>query len=84
MIETKFGRVEYGDAGRGKPVLLIHGAGGGYDQGLLLGDLFLGGGFRLIGPSRFGYLKSPVPEDSSLEAQVVAFLARVFEMEEMP
>jgi pimeloyl-ACP methyl ester carboxylesterase len=73
MIETKCGRIEYGDAGHGKPVLLIHGAGGGYDQGLLLGDLVLGEGFRLIAPSRFGYLKSPVPEDSSLEAQADAF-----------
>jgi pimeloyl-ACP methyl ester carboxylesterase len=40
---------------------------------LLLGDLVLGEGFRLIAPSRFGYLKSPVPEDSSLEAQADAF-----------
>ena len=73
MIETKCGRIEYGDAGHGNPVLLIHGAGGGYDQGLLLGDLVMGEGFRLIAPSRFGYLKSPVPEDSSLEAQADAF-----------
>ena len=73
MIETKVGRIEYGDAGHGEPVLLIHGAGGGYDQGLLLGGLFLGEGFRFIAPSRFGYLKSPVPEDSSLEAQADAF-----------
>ena len=73
MIETKFGRIEYGDAGHGAPVLLIHGAGGGYDQGLLLGGLVLGEGFRLIAPSRFGYLRSPVPEDNSLEAQADAF-----------
>lgn len=73
MIETQCGRIEYGDTGHGAPVLLIHGAGGGYDQGLLLGGLILGEGFRLIAPSRFGYLKSPVPEDSSLEAQADAF-----------
>jgi 2-hydroxy-6-oxonona-2,4-dienedioate hydrolase len=73
MIETKCGRIEYGDAGHGAPVLLIHGAGGGFDQGLLLGGLLLGEGFRFIAPSRFGYLKSPVPEDSSLEAQADAF-----------
>ena len=73
MIETTFGRIEYGDAGHGAPVLLIHGAGGGFDQGLLLGGLLLGEGFRLIAPSRFGYLQSPVPEDSSLEAQADAF-----------
>ena len=73
MIETTFGRIEYGDAGHGAPVLLIHGAGGGYDQGLLLGGLLLGEGFRLIAPSRFGYLQSPIPEDSSLGAQADAF-----------
>lgn len=72
-IETKFGWIEYGDAGDGTPVLLIHGAGGGYDQGLLLGDMFLGEGFRSIAPSRFGYLQSPVPKDSSLDAQADAF-----------
>jgi 2-hydroxy-6-oxonona-2,4-dienedioate hydrolase len=73
MVETKGGRIEYGDAGDGAPVLLIHGAGGGYDQGLLLGDLLLGNRFRLIAPSRFGYQQSPIPEDSSLEAQADAF-----------
>ncbi len=30
MIETTFGRIEYGDAGHGASVLLIHGAGGGF------------------------------------------------------
>ncbi len=73
MIETQCGRIEYGDVGHGAPVLLIHGAGGGYDQGLLFGGLCLGEGFRLIAPSRFGYLRSPVPQDSSLEAQADAF-----------
>lgn len=68
MVETRFGRGEYGDAGDGAPVLLVHGAGGGYDQGVFLGGLLLGEGFRLIAPSRFGYLQSQVPEDSSLEA----------------
>ncbi len=73
LIEARGGRVEFGESGHGAPVLLIHGAGGGYDQGLLLGGLLLGQGFRFIAPSRFGYLKSPVPEDSSLEAQADAF-----------
>jgi 2-hydroxy-6-oxonona-2,4-dienedioate hydrolase len=41
-------------------------------RGLLLGDLLLGEGFRMIAPSRFGYLESPMPEDSSLEAQAEA------------
>ncbi|MFB0535337.1 MAG: alpha/beta fold hydrolase [Anaerolineae bacterium] len=73
VIETECGLIEYGDAGNGPPVLVIHGAGGGYDQGLLLGSLILGEDFKLIAPSRFGYLNSPIPEDSSLEAQADAF-----------
>jgi pimeloyl-ACP methyl ester carboxylesterase len=40
---------------------------------LLFGGLLLGEGFRFIAPSRFGYLNSPMPEDSSLEAQADAF-----------
>jgi hypothetical protein len=35
IIETECGLIEYGNAGNGPPVLAIHGAGGGYDQGLL-------------------------------------------------
>jgi len=73
MIETQGGRLEFGEVGNGTPVLLIHGAGGGYDQGLLIGGLILGDGFRLIAPSRFGYLKSPLPQNHSIEAQAELF-----------
>jgi 2-hydroxy-6-oxonona-2,4-dienedioate hydrolase len=73
LIETECGLIEYGSAGSGPPVLAIHGAGGGYDQGLLVCSLMLGEGFRVIAPSRFGYLNSPIPEDSSLEAQADAY-----------
>jgi 2-hydroxy-6-oxonona-2,4-dienedioate hydrolase len=73
VIETECGLIEYGTAGDGSPVLVIHGAGGGYDQGLLIGSLMFGEDSKLIGPSRFGYLNSPIPEDSSLEAQADAY-----------
>jgi len=73
IIETECGLLEYGTAGNGPPVLVIHGAGGGYDQGLLISSLMLGEGFEVIAPSRFGYLNSPIPEDNSLEAQVDAY-----------
>jgi 2-hydroxy-6-oxonona-2,4-dienedioate hydrolase len=73
IIETECGLIEYGIAGKGPPVLVIHGAGGGYDQGLLIGSLMLGEDFELIAPSRFGYLNTPIPEDSSLEAQADAY-----------
>jgi 2-hydroxy-6-oxonona-2,4-dienedioate hydrolase len=68
-VDTACGEIEYGEQGDGPPVLVIHGAGGGYDQGLTLGSALLGDGYRLIAPSRFGYLNAPAPEDPSAEAQ---------------
>jgi 2-hydroxy-6-oxonona-2,4-dienedioate hydrolase len=74
LVETAAGRIEYAEAGSGEPLLMIHGAGGGYDQGLLVGR-DLGPGFRIIAPSRFGYLGTPVREDSSPAAQADAHAA---------
>lgn len=73
MIETACGRVEYGEEGNGPPVLVIHGAGGGYDQGLTLGEYLVGEGYRIIAPSRFGYANGPIPADSSLAAQAQTY-----------
>lgn len=73
LVETVAGPIEYAEAGSGEPLLMTHGAGGGYDQGLLVGrDL---GDFRVIAPSRFGYLGTQVPEDSSPAAQADAHAA---------
>lgn len=73
ILKTECGPIEYGISGSGPPVLVIHGAGGGYDQGLLIGSLGMAEDFRVIAPSRFGYLNSPIPEDRSLEAQADAY-----------
>jgi hypothetical protein len=35
VIQTAFGPVAYATGGQGAPVLAIHGAGGGHDQGAL-------------------------------------------------
>ncbi len=69
LVETVCGSVEYGEQGDGFPVLVIHGAGGGYDQGLFIGELLFGEDYRIIAPSRFGYLGADIPVDSSIEAQ---------------
>ena len=70
LLKTDYGDIEYAVKGEGPPVLVLHGAGGGYDQGLLLpGRTIFGDSFKLISVSRFGYLRSPIPEDSSVEAQ---------------
>jgi 2-hydroxy-6-oxonona-2,4-dienedioate hydrolase len=70
LVTTPCGTIEYGERGRGKPVLSIHGAGGGYDQGLVLGFE----GVRTIAPSRFGYLNTPYPEDASAAAQADTYV----------
>jgi 2-hydroxy-6-oxonona-2,4-dienedioate hydrolase len=75
LAAIPFGDVEYADQGNGPPILLIHGAGGGYDQGLLIGRTFIGEGYRFIAPSRFGYLRSSIPPDGSPAAQADAYAA---------
>jgi 2-hydroxy-6-oxonona-2,4-dienedioate hydrolase len=74
IAKTQLGDIEYAETGEGEAALVIHGAGGGYDQGLLIGR-DLGEEFRIIAPSRFGYLKTPVPDDSSPAGQADAHAA---------
>ncbi len=75
MLETTCGPIEYAEAGEGPPVLVIHGAGGGFDQGLDLGADLVQHGFHVIAVSRFGYLRTPVPENASPAAQADAHAA---------
>lgn len=69
ILETRFGKMEYAIHGQGKPVLLVHGAGGGFDQGLWLGRICLDGDYQFIAPSKFGYLNSDLPEEYSAKLQ---------------
>jgi pimeloyl-ACP methyl ester carboxylesterase len=81
LAQTDCGVIEYGDQGAGRPVLSIHGAGGGYDQGLLASPL-LGNRFRIIAPSRFGYLNTPYPDDpSAAQADAYACLLDYLDVE---
>jgi 2-hydroxy-6-oxonona-2,4-dienedioate hydrolase len=64
LMNTPCGLIEYADVGTGAPVLVIHGAGGGFDQGLEFARPLIDHGFRVIAPSRFGYLRTPLPKDS--------------------
>ncbi|MGE3269358.1 MAG: alpha/beta fold hydrolase [Chloroflexota bacterium] len=69
LITTPISQIEYAETGSGPAVLMVHGAGGGFDQGLLIGQTFVGEGYRLIAPSRFGYLRSEIPANASPELQ---------------
>ena len=72
IAETPCGPIEYAVAGDGPPVLIVHGAGGGFDQGLDFGKPLVASGFRVIAMSRFGYLRTPLPNDASAAAQADA------------
>ena len=50
----------------------MHGAGGGFDQGLEIASPLVQAGYRVIAMSRFGYLRTPLPVDASPAAQADA------------
>lgn len=85
IISTEAGSIVFSSLGEGPPVLVIHGAGGGFDQALHTAQMF-GEGFQWIAPSRFGYLGTPLPEDASPEAQadVHAALLDALEIDQTP
>jgi pimeloyl-ACP methyl ester carboxylesterase len=75
IADTRSGPIEYASVGEGPPVVLVHGAGGGFDQGLDLGGTLSLHGFRVIAMSRFGYLRTPLPADASAVSQADAHAA---------
>jgi pimeloyl-ACP methyl ester carboxylesterase len=74
VVKTAHGLIEYSTAGKGLPVLFIHGAGGGHDMGKLFARR-IRDDFFWICPSRFGYLRTPIPEDASFESQADTYAA---------
>lgn len=86
LIETGAGPLEYAVAGEGPVVLMIHGTGGGFDQGLLFADALRQSGVRIIAPSRFGYLRSGFPDDASPahQADVLVALLDHLRIERLP
>jgi pimeloyl-ACP methyl ester carboxylesterase len=73
-FQSRFGAMEYAEAGAGPPVLMVHGTGGGFDQGLDFAQPLSAGGWRVIAPSRFGYLRSAMPPDATPALQADAFV----------
>jgi pimeloyl-ACP methyl ester carboxylesterase len=71
-VQTPCGAIEYAVVGDGHPLLLVHGAGGGFDQGLRIAMDLAQRGLKIILPSRFGYLGTPLPADASPQAQADA------------
>jgi 2-hydroxy-6-oxonona-2,4-dienedioate hydrolase len=72
LLDTRCGPIEVQQAGEGIPLLMIHGSGGGHDQGMAWARPLVRQGLRVIAMSRFGYLRTPRPADASPEAQADA------------
>ena len=75
VISSPYGDIEYktGSSSSGIPVLVIHGGGGGYDQGELISNVVLDNQFFWIAPSRFGYLGSELPANATWDHQSSAY-----------
>jgi pimeloyl-ACP methyl ester carboxylesterase len=74
VIETANGPIEYVRVGEGYPVLVVNGSFGGFDQGLVVAEPLIEAGYQVISVSRFGYLRSPMPDNASVDKQVDAFI----------
>ncbi|MBW0151795.1 MAG: alpha/beta hydrolase [Phenylobacterium sp.] len=84
VIDSPFGPIEFADVGRGPVVLVIHGSGGGFDQGLAFSERMDRDRFRIIAPSRFGYLRSAMPPDATpeMQADALAYLLNHLEVDQ--
>ena len=65
LIDTRCGPIEVQQAGAGVPLLVVHGSGGGHDQGMAFAGSLAQHGIRVIAMSRFGYLRTPMPMDAA-------------------
>jgi pimeloyl-ACP methyl ester carboxylesterase len=69
LVQTALGPVETAIHGEGPAVLILHGAGGGYDQGMIAAEDLSANGFQVISISRPGYLRTPLETAQTLEEQ---------------
>lgn len=80
LVATRCGAVEVaemlppaakaGSGGAAWPVLVVHGSGGGFDQGQAIGADYAARGWRVIAPSRLGYLGTAWPADAGDAAAI--------------
>jgi len=72
IAHTACGPIEYAEQGEGPVVLAMHGTPGGYDQISALGSEVSAAGFRIVGWSRPGYLRTPISAGRTIEEQADA------------
>ena len=73
VVQTACGPIEYARVGEGYPVLVIHGVIGGFDQGLYLAQSLGFSKCQVLSVSRFGHLRTPVPQNANLDTQADAY-----------
>lgn len=73
VYTSAYGDIEYRLIGEGPVVLVSHGVTGGIDQGMFLTDNLFGDRNRFLYVSRFGYVKSSLPEDASARLQAAVY-----------
>lgn len=82
VLATASGTVECDCSGEGPAVLVAHGMSGGYDQARLVSHaLGLEGSFRLLLPSRPGYLRTPLASGRSPAEQSDLYAALLDELD---
>ncbi len=80
IFKSSFGDVEYFLEGEGTPILISHGVSGGVDHGIGLTNSFFNKKYRFLFLSRFGYLKSTIPDNPSAEKQADVFKELIDEL----
>jgi pimeloyl-ACP methyl ester carboxylesterase len=78
VIDTARGPIEVSIHGEGPPVLVVHGAAGGYDQGEVKSEEFAG--VKYISVSRPGYLRTPLSTGATPAEQADALAALLDEL----
>lgn len=72
-VQLSYGNMSYVDTGEGETILSVHGIFGGYDQAYDTCKDF-SSDYRIIAPSRFGYLGSDIMGDGTPAEQATAYV----------
>lgn len=72
--QLSYGQMTYVDKGKGEVILAVHGIFGGYDQGFDAAVKEHAINYRILAPSRFGYLGSATKGNNSPAEQAKAFV----------
>lgn len=72
-IDLSYGNMSYVDKGKGSVILSVHGIFGGYDQAYDTCAAFASD-YRILAPSRFGYLGSDILGEGTPAEQAAAYM----------